>query len=153
MPKTNPNGANGSTSDPREQACWDFYVESLTEGGKGNAYQSAIKAGYSKKTANQITVRSWFKDRQEKLRRKDMVSKAERNLSNMLDLDERDGGDEIKPQLLNIKKDVSVTIAKTLGKDKGYTERTEMTGANGKDLFDVPKEKRESITDKLKNIL
>ena len=41
----NPNGANGTTSDPREQIMWDFYVDSIRE-NRVNAYESAIKAGY-----------------------------------------------------------------------------------------------------------
>ena len=128
---TNPNGANGTTSDPREQTCWDFYVESLV-GDKGNAYESAIKAGYSEDHSRNITIQGWFKERLSKLRRKDMLSKAERNLDKILDLKTDDEGKE-NPQLLKIKTDVSVTIAKTLGKES-YSERSELTGKDGKDL-------------------
>jgi hypothetical protein len=123
--KENPYGANGTTSDPREQIMWDNYVKSIAE-GKENAYKSAIDAGYEESNAKNITMREWFKERLRKLKRKEMLSKAERNLDEMLDLDTYDEKGKNNPQLLNIKKDVSVTIAKTLGKDDGYSEKKEI---------------------------
>ena len=134
--KRNHNGANQYTSDPREQTCWDNYIKTLTAGGKGNAMQSALKAGYSKGEAKNVRLREWFKERLSRLRRKDMLSKSERNLDEILDLKVKEGK-RINPQLLNIKKDVSITIAKTLGKDKGYTERQELTGKDGERIIPI----------------
>jgi len=111
MANTNPNGANGTQSDPREQICWDFYVKSIQE-NRENAYKSAIDAGYAEDTARNITMNEWFKERLRKLKRKEMFSKAERNLDYVLDM-----------------------VAKTLGKEEGYSERTELTGKDGKDLI------------------
>lgn len=136
MGSTNPNGANGTTSDPREQVMWDFYVQGIAE-GRENAYEAAVKAGYEDDTARQITVRRWFLARKEKLRRKDMLSKAERNLDKMLDMDVTD--EKVKPQLLSIKADVSKMVAKTLGKNDGYSERTEHTGKDGEKLVTIEK--------------
>jgi hypothetical protein len=135
MAEPNPNGANGTQSDPREETCWKIYVENLAK-GKENAYQAAIEAGYEECTAKQITVRSWFLERKAKLKRKEMLNKAERNLDKVLDLDEFEN-DKINPQLLKIKTDVSTTIVKTLGKEE-YSERSEHTGKDGKDLFPKP---------------
>lgn len=129
---TNINGANGTTGDPREQVCWDFYVGSLAE-NRENAYESAIKAGYSKDHSRNITLQGWFKERKGKLKRKGMFDKSERNLDKVLDLEVEENG-RINPQLLRIKTDVSLTIVKTLGKDEGYSERSEVTGKDGKDL-------------------
>lgn len=138
MADPNPNGANGTTSDPREQICWDFYVESILSQSE-NAYESAIKAGYSESNAKNITMREWFKERLGKLRRKDMLSKAERNLDKVLDLETEDNEGKTNPQLLKIKTDVSVTIAKTLGKEN-YSDRTEVTGKDGQAILIMPSE-------------
>lgn len=124
MPITNPNGANGTTSDPREQVMWDIYVAKLSKGIE-NAYESAIEAGYEEATARQITVRSWFIARKSKLKRKEMLSKAERNLDKALDLVTLNKEGLEDPQLLKIKVDVSKTIVSTLGKDEGYSTKTE----------------------------
>lgn len=128
--KPNPYGANGTTSDPREQICWDLYIKSLV-GNKGNAYQSAIDAGYEESSAIKITTRDWFVARLQKLKRKDMLSKAERNLDNMLDENYKSYEGKIIPEVAKIVVDVSKTIVKTLGKDKGYTEKTETDLTSG----------------------
>ena len=66
-----------------------------------------------------------------------MLSKAERNLDKMLDMDVTD--EKVKPQLLSIKADVSKMVAKTLGKNDGYSERTEHTGKDGEKLVTIEK--------------
>lgn len=133
----NPNGANGVTSDPREQICWDYYIESIVK-GQENAYESAIKAGYGKRHAKNITLQGWFKERKEGLRRKDMLSKAEKKLDKTLDYEVEDEGGKIKTDLLRIQVDVAKTVVTTLGKDEGYSTRSEMTGRNGQDLIPKP---------------
>ena len=70
MPITNPYGANQYVMDPRQKMCWDLYVNPKSE-TFGNAAQSAIKAGYTDKTANQITTEDWFIG---KLRRMNMLN-------------------------------------------------------------------------------
>lgn len=132
-PITNPNGANGTTSDPREQTCWDFYVESIIK-GQVNAYESAIKAGYEESSAKHITLRRWFIERLEDLERKQMLSKAEKKLSKTLDYNPEDADGNIKVDLLRVQVDASKHLTSTLGKDKGYSSRTENTGKDGKDL-------------------
>lgn len=79
---TNPNGANQYEMDPRQRYCWKLYI---TPGGKtfGNAYQSAILAGYEEWTARTITSRTWFR---EKVRRLNLLGKAEQVLEEMLDM-------------------------------------------------------------------
>lgn len=119
MAKTNPNGANQYVLDPRQKMCWDLYINPKSE-TFGNAYQSALKAGYEKTSSTIITTENWFI---EKLRRLNLLSKAERNLDNILDLPLEDKA--------NIVLDASKFVAKTLGKDEGYSERTEHTGKDG----------------------
>lgn len=122
--RTNPNGANGTTSDPREQVCWDFYIESITK-GQVNAYESAIKAGYEEATAKQVTVRRWFIERLEELERKEMLSKAEKKLSRTLEYNVEDEKGNIKTDLLRIQVDASKHLTSTLGRNKGYSTKTE----------------------------
>ena len=121
--KTNPNGANQYVLDPRQKMCWDLYINPKSE-TFGNAYQSALKAGYEKTSSTIITTENWFI---EKLRRLNLLSKAERNLDNILDLPLEDKA--------NIVLDASKFVAKTLGKDEGYSERTEHTGKDGEPLI------------------
>lgn len=123
--RTNPNGANGTTSDPREQVMWDYYVDSIRE-NRTNAYESAIKAGYEEATAKQITIRRWFIERLEDLERKDMLSKAEKKLAKTLtyDVEDPDTG-KVQTDLLRIQTDVAKHLTSTLGKNKGYSTKTE----------------------------
>lgn len=127
------NVANQNTADERQAKCWEFYVKELNR-GIDNAYASAIKAGYGKDYSRNITLQDWWKDRKDNLRRKGMVSKAERNLDETLDIITINDEGKIDPQLLKIKVDVSKTIVTTLGKEN-YSDRREITGKDGKDLF------------------
>lgn len=126
-------GANGTTSDPREQIMWDIYVSKLNT-GIDNAHKSALEAGYSEDHSRNITLQGWFKERKDKLRRKDMLSKAERNLEKVLDFEMIDDEGKINTQVASLVTTVSTTVVKTLGKDEGYSERKELTGANGEPL-------------------
>jgi phage terminase small subunit len=143
--------ANQYTPDKREQICWDFYVESITK-GQPNAYESAIKAGYSEDHARNITLQGWFKERLEDLDRKDMLSKAEKKLAKTLtyEVEDTETG-KVQTDLLRIQVDVSKHLTSTLGKDKGYSSRTEQTGKDGKDL--IPPTLSEEEKDKLNKLL
>lgn len=126
---TNPNGANGTTSDPREEVFWELYVKNNLE----NAYQCALQADYTESTARNITTRDWFIERLGKLRRKDMLTKAEKVLDKTLSLEAIDKEGNTDPAILRIQTDVAKHVTSTLGK-KDYSTRTEQTGADGKDL-------------------
>jgi phage terminase small subunit len=107
--------SNQYTRDPREQICWDFYVESILK-GSANAKKSALKAGYSEPHADNITMQGWFKGRLKDLERKEMLSKAEKKLSKTLDYEVEKQDGEIKTDLLRIQVDVSKHLTSTLGK-------------------------------------
>ena len=136
------SSANESTSDPREQICWDLYVKSIIK-GEANAYKAAIKAGYSKDHSRNITLQGWFKERLSKLKRREMLSKAERNLDKIMDLPLEDKA--------NVVLDASKFIAKTLGKDEGYSDRSELTGKDGKDITLLSEEQINTLKEKLIN--
>lgn len=120
------------SSDIREQLCWDLYVEKLSM-GVTNAYQSAVEAGYSIDHARNITLQGWFKERLDKLRRKDMLSKAERNLDKALDFNMITEDGKVITDVAKIVVDVSKNVTASLGKD-AYSTRNELTGANGETL-------------------
>ncbi|MCK9461428.1 MAG: terminase small subunit [Proteobacteria bacterium] len=122
MAKTNPNGANQYVLDPRQKMCWDLYIKPGTE-YFGNGLQSAIKAGYDKEYAAQITTAEWFL---EKLRRLGMLGKAERVLDKALTYSTENDEGKVITDLLRIQTDVAKHITKTLGKDEGYSERSEV---------------------------
>ena len=142
-----PYVSNGITSDPREQVMWDIYVTNL---GKGidNAMQSALEAGYEETTAKNITLTGWYKERKNRLKRKDMLSNSEKKLAKTLEYEvesyDESGKLTIKTDLLKIQVDVAKTLVTTLGKDEGYSTRQEVTGANGERLI-ASKEERELI--------
>ena len=136
-PKANPNGANQYLLDPRQKECWDLYVNPKSK-TFGNATQSAIKAGYEPDYADQITTAEWFKG---KIRRLNLLDKAERNLDKILDLPLEDKA--------NIVLDASKFIAKTLGKDEGYSDRSELTGKDGKDISLLSEEQIKTLKEKL----
>jgi len=127
----NPNKANKYTPDPRQELCWKFYIQGLTK-GVPNAKAAALKAGYSTNTALVISQIKWFADRKAKLKRSKMLSRAERNLGRILDMDYTsiklmpDGEqiEEVNTDKLRIVADISYKIATTLGKDEGYSTKT-----------------------------
>lgn len=125
----NPNGANQYQLDPRQKQCWQFYINPSSE-TYSNALQSAIKAGYTPEYAEQITTSEWFLG---KLRRLNMLDKAERVLKETLEIDHKDPQGKTITDVLRIKVDVGKHLTKTLGKEE-YSERIETTGANGTPL-------------------
>lgn len=138
MSKVSP--ANQHTNDEREQKCWDFYVEGVLR-GEENSYAAAVKAGYSDDHSRNITIQGWFVERKARLKRKDMLSKAERVLDRTLDATDE-----------KLAQDTAKFVAKTLGKDDGYSERSEITGKDGKDLFNPSDEDKESAKKALEQI-
>ncbi len=128
---SNPNGANQYHLDPRQKMMWSYYISPSSETFM-NATQSAIRANYTPETANQITTSDWFIG---KVRRLDMLEKAERTLKKTLEFDPIDAITG-KPQtdLLRIQVDVGKHLTKTLGKEE-YSERIETTGRDGDPLI------------------
>ena len=146
-PRTNPNNANQYQLDPRQKICWDSFVDPKSE-TFSNAFKSAFAAGYTKQTALQITTEKWFI---EKVRRMNLLGKAEKVLDSMLEIDHRvpkigmlgpikdkktkKQVMETDAQILKVKQDTAKFVAERLGKNEGYSTRTEIGGPDGKDLF------------------
>lgn len=127
---SNPNGANQYVMDPRQRKCWEDYINPKSE-TFGNAYRSALASGYEENTAAVITTVPWF---QEKLRRLNMLSKAEKVLDKTLEMEPVNEEGKTDVALLRVQTDVAKHITSTLGKNEGYSTRSELTGADGKDL-------------------
>lgn len=137
---TNRYGANQYEMDPRQKLCWEKYIDPKSK-TFGNATQSALAAGYEFAYADVITTRPWFAG---KVRRLNMVAKAERNLDKALDTDWVDKEKGVQTDVMRIVMDVSKTVVTTLGKDEGYSTRSELTGKNG-DAIEILTEQKELI--------
>lgn len=145
MARNNPNNANQYVMDPRQSLCWSLYTDPKSK-TFGNANQSALKAGFSKGYSDQITTRPWF---QTKVRRIGMLDKAEKVLEECLEMpvsiEKLEGRGEdaelvvkTDPALIKIKQDTAKFIAERVGKNEGYSTRTELTGAEGEALIPKP---------------
>lgn len=137
---------NQYTFDPRQEEAWKFFIdrESTTY---SNAYLSAIRAGFSQGSAKQITTADWWLD---KCRRMHLLSKAEKVLEHtitmetnlpvvgmfgpIVDKETKKVMMKEDHNLLKIRQDSAKFVAERLGKNKGYSTRQELTGADGKDL-------------------
>lgn len=120
--------ANQWFSDPRQELFLKAYLDPKSKTW-GNALQSGLSAGYSQEYSESITslMPDWLSER---LGKSKLVQKAEKNMELALDgaLDDPEKGKK------ELQYKASEFILKTQGKDLGYTERTELTGKDGKDL-------------------
>ena len=125
--------SKGSLPDPRQQVCWDLYLKGW-KAGRPSATQAARDAGYAENTAVNICNLTWFKEKKDKLRRSNMMSRAEKNISRILNmgytkikqLEDGSQTEEVDKDVLRIVADMSKTIVTTLGKDMGYSSKTEV---------------------------
>lgn len=104
----------------------------------GNAYQSAVKAGYSKNYAESLVAQlpTWLGENLGDMRR---LRKAEKNLEEVQNISIIT--DEGKPdhQLINARSKVDIFLAERLDKNK-YSNRTELTGKDGSAIVYMPQE-------------
>lgn len=145
--------------DPRQTDFLIFYMDPKSE-TRGNALQSALKAGYKQEYAESITalMPDWLSENIGK--REAMLLKAERNLNEVLDIEHivpamgpfgpiidkktKKPYMKVSTSILKLKQDTSHFIAETVGK-KYYSKRTELTGADGEKLMPEEKEKIDAI--------
>ena len=97
-----------------------------------NALQSALKAGYSQEYSESIThqMPDWLS---ENLGKEKMLKKAEQRLDEAISLPILDTDGKTDKAVI----DASKFVASRLGKEK-WSERTELTGKDGKDLIVQP---------------
>ncbi len=113
---------------PQQQAFLKAYIDPKSPTW-GNALQSGLKAGYDNDYARNILnqMPDWLKNNLDKTR---FIQKAERNLEMALDglLDDPEKGAKV------IQNRATEFTLSRLKKDE-YSERTEHTGKDGKDLI------------------
>lgn len=141
MAETNPNGANQYKRDPRQRAFKRAYCNPNSP-TFGNAYQSALGAGYKEEYAKVITTQDygWFS---EMLRDMDLLDKAEEVLKETLEMSDEEAvifdGVPLEdvtrrnPALTKIKQDSAKFVAERLGKER-YSLRNEITGEDGEPI-------------------
>lgn len=141
---TNPNKVNQYTApDPRQALFLKNYLDPKSD-TFANAYQSAMKAKYSKEYAENITnvMPDWLS---ENIGGEKLLNKAIKNLEEFLDMPitiikEKDGKSIVltDAQLLKIKQDTSKFVVSRQGKNKGWSERTELSNPDGTNLIPTP---------------
>lgn len=130
------NLSNEYMMSARRLKCWDNYINPKSKTW-GNAYRSALDAGYTNETSQSIGQANWFKNR---MRRLGLLNKSEQVLEKTLTMDTTDETGREKADLVRVQADTAKFIAKTLGKDEGYTERSEVTGKDGNPIVFMPAE-------------
>jgi hypothetical protein len=128
--------ANQNTPDPRQSQAWEIYILRLSETGEKNAYKAALEAGYSDKYSQNITLQDWWGERESRLMRRGLLTKSEKKLAQALDFNPviDEAKNLINVGLLKVQTEVAKYVTSTQGKNEGYSTRTELTGADGKDL-------------------
>ena len=117
----------------RRELCWTLYLKSIREGNP-SASAAALAAGFSKNTSTNIRGMRWFKDRADNLRRSKMMNNAEKNIARILNmgytelktLEDGSTKEVVDKDVLRVVADMSKAIVTTLGKDLGYSTKTEV---------------------------
>jgi len=130
---TDPRIRNKNQDNSRRENCWNYYLKSVRDGNP-NARQAARDAGFAENTAINIGNLAWFKEKKDKLRRSKMMNNAERNIARIINLGltkiktNPDGTQEevFDADKARIVADMSKMIVTTLGKDLGYSSKTEV---------------------------
>lgn len=113
--------------DPRQGEFLKNYLDRKSP-TFANAYQSAIRAGYSEDYAKTIVSRDsdWISDN---VRTESMVQKAEKNLEKILDMNVVSEEGKVDTGLLKVVADTSKFVTERLAKDKYSSKQvTEHTG-------------------------
>lgn len=140
-PKVRTSLTTASQRQSMREKCWEEYVKTWND-GEPSARKAAIIAGYSPNTAINMTKMKWFRDKKKKLRRSKMLTRAEKNLDKVLRMEfsgmkiQEDGTEKevIDKDILKAVIDVSKTVVTTLGKDEGYSTKTEVKGDMGGEI-------------------
>jgi hypothetical protein len=122
---------------PMRKLCWDKYTNPKSP-TFSNASASARAAGFAPTYARIVMTREWFKQKKMKL---NLLGKSEKVLDKVLSIQDTvdDKGKE-RADLLRVQVDAAKHVTKTLGKDEGWSERQEITGAGGEPVVFLPAE-------------
>jgi len=136
---------NQYVADPRQSAFLSFYHDPQSP-TFGNALKSALRAGYSKDHARNITHRSgkWLREFDGRLKKNRMLKLAEKNIWYFLTLDTINTGvtkkgDEFQfndPRLERIKADVSKFVLERIAKEE-WGPSVKLSDDGGKPLLGI----------------
>lgn len=143
--------------DVRQSAFLEYYLSPKSE-TFGNAYKSALKAGYSDEYAQVITVQATRLISEVESRRGRLLDKAERNLEEFVDLNpnvvamgpfgpiiDKKTGKAFKRYstgIASLKLQATTFVAETVGK-KTYSKKIEMGFIDPSELQLTDKERKE----------
>ncbi len=130
MPRQTIDERQETLLDVRQKLFWDYYITPTSDTFL-NKKESGVKAGFSESYSACIGNAPFFRKR---LKRLNMLAKAEKLLDKTLTLKYKDANGKIQSDVLRIQTDVAKHITKTLGKDEGYSERSEVTGKDGAEI-------------------
>ena len=125
--------------NPKQQLFEEYFTNPESETFGVNS-ASMVKAGFAKSYAENITVLrpDWYIRVLGKYRNKRMVDKSIKNLEEVqgISILRKSSDGEMYPDkgLIDSRTKVDTFITERLGKDDGWSTRTEMTGADGKEL-------------------
>ena len=130
---TPPQLRNKNQSNARRELCGELYMKTVRD-GEPNARWAARQAGFAENTCLNIGNLGWFKEKKDKLRRSKMMTNAERNIARLMNIGItrlkklEDGSSEevFDVEKARIVADMSKLIVTTLGKDLGYSSKTEV---------------------------
>ncbi len=129
----NPNGANQFQVDPRQKLFWEHYVNPKSD-TFGNITQSALKVGYTEGYADEIGTMDWFRAL---LWRLNATLTGEKKMKELLELDMRNGGENIDVGIARIQADLAKFLAETQGKNEGYSKQSSVDLTSGGEPFKV----------------
>ena len=125
------------TQTPQQLQFWSNYISKDLE-TFGNAYKSAIVAGYTDESARNVTTKQWYKHGESFYH--ELLSKAEEVLMEDLTMDiwedviyrgKKTGERRINPNLARIRSEISKFVLLTIGKKtynrKPYKEQYDQT--------------------------
>ena len=134
--KRNPRGRAGY--EEKQELFWTIWLRLWRE-GRPSILAAGQAAGFSLNTSRNIGATQWFKDRKATLKRKSMFSRAEANIAKILSeeyktMQLQDDGSQkvfIDKDVMKVVADVSKTVVTHLGKDDGWSTKTEVQGNMG----------------------
>jgi len=143
---TSTKGSTKEENQERQDKFWEYYIEGLAN-NTPSFKEAGMKAGFTEAYCTMISQQKWFKDKIKKINRLGMLSIAEKNLEDILKMPytkkvRKNGVDviEVDTDILRLVLDTTKTVVKSLGKDEGYSERSEVTGKGGEPVVFMPAE-------------
>lgn len=121
---------------PQRQEFLKLYLDPKSP-SFSNALQSGLKAGFSQEYSESITYQmpDWLAEALGNSRNSKRLEKSISNLEEIQELSIKNEEGKIIPEILKERTKVDMFITERLGKEEGFSTRTELTGRKGEDLI------------------